>query len=1418
MKEAKGHYLFEVSWEICNKVGGIYTVITSKLPEATKAFGERYFALGPDLKTNPDFEETDEACWNDVREGVAIKEIPCRFGRWKVPGRPKAILVGFGKKYNQDQLLFQIWEDYGVDSVAGGWDYVEPVMFSYAAGEVIETIYNIVVRPQGRHAVAQFHEWMSGAGLLGLKKRVPEIGTVFTTHATMLGRTLASSGMDIYTAMENISPQREASAHNITAKCSMETAAAREADCFTTVSEITATEAKSFLGRAPDLITPNGLDMEYIPDLAADRAEALKSREKLLAAAARFLGREVPADATIMMISGRGEFHNKGVDLFLEALGRLNGEMQPDQTILAYLFVLSGYTDLIPSLKSDTVPPDPTNPPISTHRLQNEAFDPILQTCERLGLRNLPQNRVRVVFIPAYLNGYDGLLNIPYYEALAGCDLGVFPSYYEPWGYTPLESAAYAVPTLTTDQAGFGLWAQKVAGDCNGIIMLRRRGQTPGAITENMLGIFKDFLGRNQDELQCMRVNARAVAGRANWKDFFQNYRKAYSRALSASKERTEKFAGEELKAELKYTFAGAVSVSPHFRTFTAVANLPPQIERLRELAHNLWWAWNPLARELFSALDPKLWAGIGNNPVRMLETVSRKRLLEASENASYLNLYRQILDQFDRYMGDRNPSPLIGPINGLKWPQPVAYFSTEYGLHDCLPIYSGGLGTLSGDHLKTASDLNIPLVGIGLLYKSGFFKQTIDRNGRQIAEYAENDFSSMPLEIVRDDRGNAVQISLDLPGRTLFANIWEIHVGRVSLYLLDTDTSRNTPQDRRITERLYCAEPRTRIEQEILLGMGGVRLLKKLGIRPHVYHINEGHSAFMLFERIGSLMKEEGLSLDEAAEVVRGSTVFTTHTPVEAGNERFSRELMEHYFSNFVKWTGISWSQFWELGRKESDEGKSFFMTILALKMSHKSNAVSRIHGQVSRRMWREVWKGFDESDIPIGHITNGAHVLSYIAPRMKTLLDIYLGLDWDRHITDPERWARIQDIPDTALWRTRYELKQKLIDFLREDLSRNWGKYGYSKTWQEELFARFNPAGLIIGFARRFAPYKRANMILSDLDRLDRILNHPTRPVHIVFAGKAHPNDEMGKDLLKKVTDACRDDRFRGKIFFVEGYDIRIARHLVQGVDVWLNNPRRPLEASGTSGEKVVANGVLNLSVSDGWWVEGYDGTNGWTIGPVVKGLREETGNADEEDAQSLYALLENSVIPLFYDREMSGIPDKWIAMIKRSMQTLVPRFNTDRMLIEYFRDLYLPTSRREHQLHENSYRMARELADWKRKIPMRFSSLRLIEVIIEGIHGDTILVEQPFDVSVRIDPGKLEPEEILAELVIGRKDGSGFVEPPEYIPLVPAGRDADGVLTFSVSHTIRHSGAYAYGIRVLPFHPHLAAKQETGLIYWG
>ncbi|MBN1662168.1 MAG: alpha-glucan family phosphorylase [Deltaproteobacteria bacterium] len=1417
MTTSRQGYLFEVSWEICNKVGGIYTVIQSKLLEATRAYGDRCILLGPDIKTNLEFEETDEHFWAKIREGTAIKEIPCRFGRWKVPGEPKAILVGYGKKYNKDQLLYRIWEDFGVDSIAGGWDYIEPVMFSYACGEVIETVYNCMAKPFGLPTIAQFHEWMTGAGLLYLKKNVPAIGTIFTTHATILGRSLAGSGVDIYSNMERISPQREASAHNVTAKYSMEAVTAREADCFTTVSDITAMEAKNFLGRQPDFITPNGLEMEHIPDFTDNRTPALNSKKKLLDAAGRFLRKDFSLNTKIFSISGRYEFHNKGIDVFLSALGRLDKEIS--ESVIAYFFVLGGYTDLIPALQGEYGKTDQgTPPPISTHRLHYEASDPILQTCNRIGLNNAAKNKVHVIFIPAYLNGHDGLLNMTYYEALSGCDLGVFPSFYEPWGYTPQESAAFAVPTVTTDQAGFGLWVERSEGENTGVVLIRRRGQDMPTIEETLYQVLKDALSWSDMDMHKRRKKARSIAVKATWTNFFKQYLKAYDKAEQCARDRSDQLTSEEYKAEKKYTYTSVVSMQPHFRSFTAIADLPKNVSRLRELAYNLWWSWNPRSLDVFATIQPRLWPEIGNNPVKMLEEIASERLAASAGNASYVNLYARVMKEFDEYMEDKTSTERLQKCDDIRWSSPIAYFSTEYGVHESIPIYSGGLGVLSGDHLKTASDLNIPMVGIGLLYKYGFFKQVIDKNGVQVTQYAENDFSTMPITIVQDDRGNEIQISIELPGRTLYANIWQIKIGRVSLYLMDTDIPRNTIQDRKITANLYVADQKTRIEQEILLGIGGIRLLRRLGIEPSVYHINEGHSAFLIFERISHLMTEQGLSFDEAGEVVRGSTIFTTHTPVEAGNERFSKDLMEHYFSNFVKWSGISWSQFWELGKKESGEDKPFFMTILALKLSHMSNAVSRIHGQISKSIWRNVWKGLHYSEIPIRNITNGVHMMSYVAPRMKDLLNAFLEAGWDKEITSKERWSRIENMSDDLLWRTRYELKQKAINVIRDQTVKQWAKYGYAKTWSDDIFSKINPSALLIGFSRRFAPYKRADLLFFDLKRLDKILNNPSRPVHIVFAGKAHPNDEMGKNIIKKVIDISKEERFRGKIFFLEDYDIHIARQLIQGVDVWMNTPRRPYEACGTSGQKVAINGVLNFSVSDGWWSEGYDGTNGWTIGPVAKDYMDESPTADEEDSQSLYTTLENTIIPLFYNRDETGLPGTWLSMVKRSMQTLIPCFNSERMLLEYYNDMYAPTAKRHCELTKDSFGLVKEIADWKLKIPMRFSSLKFLNVIVEGIHGDNIFVDQPLIVNVRIDPGKLDPGEILVELVIGKVEGTSFTGDLESVPLQIIDTSEEGILTFTVKYKVKHNGSYNYGIRVFPYNKKLSYKYETGLILWG
>ena len=1414
---SRNEYLFEVSWEVCNKVGGIYTVLCSKVAEAIRAFGDNYYLLGPDLKTNPDFEETDEDCWGRIREGTAIKEIPCRFGRWKIPGEPKVILVSPGHKFNKDQLLFEMWEDFRVDSIAGGWDYIEPVMFSYACGTVIETIYNLIVRPQEGKALAHFHEWMCGAGLFCVKKRVPEVGTVFTSHATILGRTMAGSGVDIYAAIDHISPQREASAYNISAKHSIEVAAARECDCFSTVSEITGTEAKNFLGRPPDTVLLNGLNLDNIPDLSEKRDEALQSRACLLDFASNFLHKQFNDQTRIMMISGRYEFSNKGIDIFLQSLSRLETTMKAGQSVVAFICVLADHTAINPAALPGASPMDLANPIITTHRLRNEMTDPILGNCNSLGLKNLPENKVNVIFVPAYLNGHDGLINITYSEMMSGCDLGVFPSYYEPWGYTPLESAAHAVPTITTELAGFGRWVLARKSENRGVIILHRQGLPTQTVADELFEAMTDFLSWTKEEMSARRVDARKIAQEATWRDFYKGYLESYDKALIVAGSRMSMLATIEYRERAKRTFAGTASVQPHFHTFTAVVNLPPEINRLRELAYNFWWTWNPQATELFMYLDPELWVESGHNPVLMLEMVAPDRLKEAAVNEGYRNLYNKIIDEFDRYMAEKSNSR--NEFEPIKWTAPVAYFSPEFGLNETLPIYSGGLGVLAGDLLKAASDLKVPMVGIGLLYKNGYFHQRIDKNGWQIADYPENDFSNMPVQIVQDDLGNDVQLAIELPGRTLFATIWEVKVGRVTLYLLDTDVSRNTPQDRHITSRLYADDPRIRIEQEILLGMGGVKLLKKLGIRPSVYHINEGHSAFLIFELINQFILDEGLSFDAAKEAAKACTVFTTHTPVEAGNERFSKDVVEYYFSSFIKRWGITPLQFWELGRKEMGDDKPFYMTVLGLKCSNASNAVSKIHGAVARRMWAGVWQGFHYSDIPIGYITNGVHLQSYIAPQVREMLNGYVGPDWEKNLSDQERWKRIHNIPDPILWRIKTGLKFNLVNFLIQSVTKQWIKYD-SRSLREEIIAKINPGALTVGFARRFAPYKRAYLLFSDLDRLDRIVNNERHPVHFVFAGKSHPSDKMGIDLIKRVVDICKDKRFIGRIFFVEDYDLSTARHLLQGVDVWLNTPRRPYEACGTSGQKVIISGGLNMSVSDGWWPEGYDGTNGWTVGQQVEDQAEfdDTSVADERDALSLYELLEDTVVPLFYDRDTSGIPKQWLRMVKESMAKLIPLFNADRMVRQYLMGMYIPTARRKAELMNNGFALAKELSEWKMKTPVRFASLKLIDVVFEGIHGDTIQVGEPFTVNVRIHPGNMKAEEIMVELVIGKIDGHDFLKDPNSIPLRLETTDDDGIITLSCEYQVEDSGQYSYGIRIIPYNKNLSGKQELGVALWG
>ena len=693
--------------------------------------------------------------------------------------------------------------------------------------------------------------------------------------------------------------------------------------------------------------------------------------------------------------------------------------------------------------------------------------------------------------------------------------------------------------------------------------------------------------------------------------------------------------------------------------------------DKCRALARNLWWSWQPEVINLFRDLDPIRWRQLDHNPIALLSEFTPERL---EMRAAELVLYSRINHAYRRLKEYVSTKPLWGRTNaGVLGSKPVAYFSLEFGVHESVPIYSGGLGVLSGDHIKSASGLGVPLVAIGLFYDQGYFKQHLDLNGLQQEEYLDTKVENLPMEPARGADGKPITISIQTRTGRLFAKVWLMRVGRVNLYLLDCDVDGNSPEDRELTARLYGGDNRTRIRQELVAGVGGVRALRALGISPGVYHLNEGHSSFATLEAIRERMKDNGVSFDEGLRQVAQHTVFTTHTPVPAGHDRFDRYLIEEHLGPLRDELGISFEQLMGLGRVEpQNEHETFCMTVLGLKLSRRANAVSSLHGHVSRRMWAHLWPWRVEEEIPLGHITNGVHVDSWLAWQMKQLFDRFFPVDWMNRMGEPDVWQKIWEVDPGELWETHHSLKNLLLAFVRRRVSRQCRRRGECDEAVEAARNILDPNILTIGFARRFATYKRADLIMGDIDRLAAMVNDPNRPIQLVFAGKAHPADEPGKQLIKKIANLRHDPRFANRVAFVEDYDINVCRHMVQGVDVWLNNPRRPLEASGTSGQKAVLNGALNLSILDGWWAEAFDGSNGFAIGKGFAHVDDRI--TDTRDGASLYQTLDEQVIPLYYDRDIDGLPRQWIKAMMNSISSLAWRFSAQRMVADYVRTAYL------------------------------------------------------------------------------------------------------------------------------------------------
>jgi len=838
---------------------------------------------------------------------------------------------------------------------------------------------------------------------------------------------------------------------------------------------------------------------------------------------------------------------------------------------------------------------------------------------------------------------------------------------------------------------------------------------------------------------------------------------------------------------------------------------MPPRISRLYELAYNLWWSWHPEALELYKKLDHKLWEEVGHNPVRFLSEVEPRLLEHAANDDDYLEHYDSVLRNFDRYMHPKPEETWFSRTYPELENYTIAYFSAEFGLHEALPIYSGGLGILSGDHCKEASDLGLPFVGVGFLYPQGYFRQAITREGVQEAFYDKLHFSEAPATPAIGPDGNEVMIQVELPGRRIHAKVWKIQVGRIPLYLMDTDVPPNAPSDRELSARLYGGDREMRISQEIVLGIGGVRALRALGISPAAWHINEGHAAFMNLERCRELVAQ-GFSFNEAREAVAANSLFTTHTPVPAGNDTFSYDLVDKYFGSYWGQLGLTRDQFMDVAREDHGWGPTYGMTVLALRLTGQHNGVSALHGAVSRRMWQFLWPGVDPDEVPIDSITNGIHTPTWIAPEVDSLFKRYLGEDWKEHVDEQEMWNKVEDIPDEELWQVHLQRKEALIHYTRQRLRSQHLRLGEGSIQMAEFERMLNPDSLIIGFARRFATYKRATLIFRDFERLNRIVNNPERPVQIIFAGKAHPADGPGKALIEQVYRVSRSDAFRGKIIFLENYDINMARYLVSGTDLWLNNPIRPHEASGTSGQKAALNGQPNCSILDGWWAEAFNGKNGWAIGEERE--YHDSNIQDEADSLSLYHILESDVIPTYYDRGPDGIPHRWIAIMKEAIRTCAPAFSMRRMVKEYTERFYVPEIQQGLSIEQHHYEKARELAAWKERVRRAWPSL---ELYLEGRRDGQLSLGESIDMRAWVRIDNLRPEDLTVELVYGEaKDEQIVVQ--HAIPMEYTKQELDGSYRYDIKLRPPESGSIAYGVRVLPNQPELLNKHEMGLIRWG
>lgn len=1392
---------FEISWEVCNMVGGIHTVLASRVAEVQERHGEDgYITIGPDIpRTEGVAAEFRPDLWNpELAESLKDHEVSVLMGRWLVPGEPRCLLINYSRLYQRkDEILSRYWERYGLDSLFGAWDYFDPVLFAHGAGMIIEHIRDRYLLPARQKAIVQAHEWMSAAAILHLQTAAPEIGTVFTTHATMLGRSLAGrrSDPDFYKSLGDVDPEVAAKQLNVSSKHSMETVAAREADVFTTVSALTAIECEHLLGRKPDVILLNGFGAKPV-----DAEKKQEARDELFRLAELTTGDKYDRENTLIFaLAGRYEYVNKGVDVYLDSVSALAAELasRNGKRVIAYAMLPAGHAEPKRTLW-DRVHGGSAGPPLRcTHDLVDEANDPITNQLNALGFDNQPGARAHVVHVPIYLDGTDPLIRHKYWDLLPGADLGVFPSFYEPWGYTPLEAVAFGVPAVTTDRAGFGRWVA-AQGDRKrtGVRVLKREGVSFSEVSASLTKALLDFIDLPSEERESLGQACLETAALTDWSNFMDHYEEAHDLALKAGAARRKELPMERLSTPSMPAVSADSGVfglfvkpppkegeepAPYRRTFNVANALPEELQPLEAIAANLWWRWHPEVASLFKSIDPALWFKLEENPHALLEQVKPERLMDLAMNQEYVakvaRAHQEMLES------TRAEEPRI------------AYFCMEFGVASFLKIYSGGLGILAGDHLKAASDLNLPLCAVGLAYKEGYFHQMIDREGRQEDLADTNDFENPPFEPVMSGRYAPLRVTVPLPTGQVQVGAWKLQVGRVPLYLLDTNLPENRPEDRAITNRLYGGDATHRLRQEMILGLGGYQLFTEMDIEPDIYHMNEGHSAFLLIARAAHLIQRHGLRSQEAFQYVRNTTVFTTHTPVPAGHDHFPEEMVRPYLTRFENVLRMDWPRLMALGQSAEAGPNKFGTTALAVRNSERINGVSAKHGEVARDMFLNLYPDLDEpDDVPCTSITNGVHVATWVAPRWQRLFEREMGRDWRNQIEDRFRWQWLREHDPAEIWAIHRQLRADYVEWLKEHLTESWTRRREDLSLLRDITDQLDEDQLFVSFARRFAPYKRADLLLSEPERLAKLLKSEPG-MTMIYGGKAHPADGLGQALLQRVYQATKHPDLVGRLIFIENYSIDEARRMVAGSDVWLNTPTRPLEASGTSGMKAAMNGCLNLSVDDGWWLEGYQGDNGWVIDLPSTSVHDPSAY----DRALTMALLESEILPMYNDRNEEGIPLKWVERMKASMASIIPNFSSRRMVTNYADTFYEPAMQDAVALRDSNYRPLFALADLVEDIRAHWNTIAMESVRFGGLSGDEITVGTTVTAELTLHHPNLDARELEVEAVV--TFGSRIHDRPSRF-VVPFESDgSENRSTWQGVFAVEASGAHELRFRVRP-----------------